>query len=453
MKRVFGYLLLVGISFALVWVLVLPRWSAQNRPIGEFEFWAYLVALPIGIVALGLFATRLWRRRRERANAQPEATSDAPPVAGAQPAADQRQWHILGMGIACPAGTSGDEVAQRLSGDLDGIIDLDPELRNRDGFPIMSARTTPLDCSHVESWLARQQATLDVAEQRAFALAQMAFEGAFEPLASHLRSRAQHLVVRYIAADDDPATASLMLRYLEHLASAHAAQTELLSFIHHTDFNALFAALETVPVAQLEPQLIISAGSNLSQLAIDRLEATGMLFTAQNQQGLIPGEAACALVLANIAPADEAQLLPLAQLSLPYRAEKPADAGRLDHRVLAQLFERVVATPDLAGSVEAVYCDASRPGARAAEAASAMTDVLTHLDPVAQRHSIDALCGSAEITAPLIALALAAHATANTGKPNLVAWLSASDERAAALVQPAVITIAEEAALAQVQSA
>lgn len=451
MKRAFKYFLLPVLCFGLVWALILPRWSAQNRDIGQFEILAYLVGLPLGLLALGMFASWAWRRRGRRdAEPAPQASETAAPVA--QAATPARSWQVLATGMVCAAGANSDEIAGRLAQDLDGIIDLDPMLRNRDGFPIMSARVTTLDDSALETWLARRQAVVDPAVQRALALAQTAFDEIVDQLGPILAAAEVPSLAIHVLANDDASNPTLVTDYLEQRARSQFAKIESLSCESHEHLDALQAALDAAAVEGRELQLVIAARSSLSENAVDRLDATGQLFSAQNQHGFIPGEAACALLLAD---GDAYREHALARVSLPTRTPKPTHAGRIEHRVLAQLLEQSLTTRAIAAeSVAAVYCDTARPGDRAAEAASAMTDVLSHLDPVAQRHNVDALCGATGMVAPLMALALATRATAESGQPNLVAWLSAPDARAATAVEPIVIASPEPAdATAQTQSA
>lgn len=438
MKRALKFLLLLCLSFALVWALILPRWSAQNRDVGSFEIWTFLVAVPIGLLAAVMLTAALWRRRKRTNQDVPAAAGASDPSAAQTPVeTPAKNWLVLATGMSCAAGSTGDEIAQRLGEDLEGLIDLDQALHSSEGFPVMTARAASLDCTAVEKWLARHDFDLDIADQRALTLAQHAFEDLFTALAPHLEKLSTHtLAVRYLSPHEAEALAQPMSSYLEQLTAPYLPRFAGYTFTLHNGMDALYetlSATDDVPTVQF----ILAASSSLSEAAIGRLEALGQLFTAHNQQGLIPGEAACAIALLDAAGTRELDLAPHAQLTLPIRAEKPNRMGREEHRVLAQLFERVLATPAISpDSVNAVYCDAARPGARAAEAASAMTDVLAHLDPIEQRHNIDGLCGAAGLVPGLLALALAARATAETGHVNLVAWLGAQNERGSTILQP-----------------
>lgn len=452
MKRAFKFLILLCLSFALVWAIVLPRWSAQNRDVGGFELWGFLIAMPIGLLAIVMVTVALWRRRKHATQAATPSAGPSEPIATATPAeAPASNWLVLATGMCCAAGSNGDEITQRLGEDLEGLIDLDPELRNSEGFPVMTARAATLDCVAAQQWLVQHDVTLDPANQRALALAQRAFDDAFTTLAPHLEQFGSHrLAIQYLA-QHDKALAEPMQGYLDHLAAPYLSRFAGHSFSAHNTIDGLYQALSTRDSSP-QVQLVIAARSHLSDAAIGRLEALGQLFTAHNQQGLIPGEAACAIALLDVRDMGEMDLAPQAKLTLPIRIEKPNQAGRTEHRVLAQLFERVLATSGISpDTVDAVYCDASRPGARAAEGASAMTDVLAHLDPIEQRHNTDALCGAAGLVPALLAVALAARATACTGNVNLVAWLGAQNERGSTLLQPVSPQLTQDDASANAQ--
>lgn len=454
MKRALKTLFFFALFFGVIWIVVLGYWNSSNRAISAADIWMYLVALPLGAAVAIYFAHSFWQRR----TASPPPSDAAPaPSAAEAPAPAERlpgsKIAILGSALICAAGNSVTELAERIK-QGDDVVDLDPELRNADGFPIMTARVADLDTSEITASLPTDPARKPPREQtlRAVLLAERVVTDCLQGLAS-----TTELSIRCLSADVWTSEEQTFAQQRIELAlSRLKLKTDSLSWQSGVDASQTWRDIEQFalqrPHDESHPLLcLVATGSALSASAVDNLAAAGRLFSATNQHGSVPGEAAAALLLSSPEGA-LAQQIPTQSLLLVPVCEAVTQAQsrqRVDHSTLARLFNTVLGEASIAASdIVGVVCDGDHPAPRGAEIASAMTEATEHLDPVAQRASVNAYCGDSGAVAPLLALALGAFQSQELQQPVLTAMLSPEHLRGATLLMPAPapVAAAEQAA-------
>lgn len=201
--------------------------------------------------------------------------------------------------------------------------------------------------------------------------------------------------------------------------------------------GAFSSELARIPAASM--MMLVACDSHGTDAVIERAGYDGKLFSAGNQNGMIPGEAAAAIV---IAPADRvpegldviAELQPAAW----GRRQKAVDAGgrtdvELMTRLTASLLEKSSLTADAIG---AFVSDCDQRSAWNAEAASLISSMLPGLDPVADHLSLGRALGHTGAAASTLALACAAACVRETNQPGLVASLTDPLQRSLALLRP-----------------
>lgn len=457
MKRALKILFLTILVFSISWLAVLIAWHSSNRAISVSDVGLYLIALPLGALALLYGGYSLWRR----APAQPHPTdhATAPQLADGAPAATPARQPgakiaLLGSALICAAGTSAAELAESIER-ADEVLDLDPALRSDDGFPVMTARVGDLDHSELDAWLSSMASEKPREETvRAIALLERVTVECLETLAGERQTggkRTFELDVRCLASDAWREEEMRLARLrLEHVFDANQFQSSSLTLQSSVAVSQSWHHIEQFMVAAAPHQsparlmLLLASGSALSATAVKHLEAAGRLFSATNQQGIVPGEAAAALLLSSCEASSALGLPAQALLVAPlFEKVSAAENRRVDHSVLARLIQTGIEELSIErGEIAALVCDGDHPSPRGAEIASAMTEAVSHLDPVAQRASIHARCGDTGAVGPLLALALSSLQTRELGKPVMAAILTPDSLRGISVMMPTPYTIA-----------
>jgi hypothetical protein len=343
MTRFFKTLGLLVAVACCVWVSVLWRWQVTQRDMSERDIAVYLVALPLTLFALVLLGRWAWQGASASAHAGEQAAGPAAAVPDARPASDAAErlasLQLLASHLHCAAGTTAASVCAALE-EGKPRPDLDPELRDDDGLPLLTARIRDLEpealqLDVIEAALqaeqpAMAQHTLRPEVCRALAALQAPLDaclGALRPW------RAQ------LGLDDKPpdqvstSTLRLVMLWPPQWSAYEAAVARrwLLSVVRETAVVAPARLFETALPGDggwleierlahgLEREgrtdlvLVTACHSALGPDSVRRLRSEGRLFTSRTSRSPIAGEAAAALVLAPPTwPADaDAEMAPV----------------------------------------------------------------------------------------------------------------------------------------------
>lgn len=189
--------------------------------------------------------------------------------------------------------------------------------------------------------------------------------------------------------------------------------------------------------------LALACHSDLDDNAVQRLEQALQLYAfAHRPRGVMPGEAAAALLLSNRAPsaAGVSDAPGVVLRSFQAACGEPAaqaSGHEADRERLRALLAQSLAAAGLeAAGVAALLGDAPQH-ADAAVALYALAQAsLAHLDPATGVCLVGTLCGHTGAVAPLLALAAAWDECAQSGQPALVVSLMDTPWRMAAVVAP-----------------
>jgi len=186
--------------------------------------------------------------------------------------------------------------------------------------------------------------------------------------------------------------------------------------------------------------IVVACASHIGEDTIDVWSRDGLLFTARNQRGQIPGEGAAGLLLADAAQAALFDTNPAPQLHATVHGAHGASTdgpGQVDPAVLAGLGQDALrSAASLAADVQLVVGDADHRGSRNGELLAAAGACAPQLDGSTQVLGIAATCGHTGPVGALAALVLARQATQDTGSH--VLYFSNQDpfQRSAAVVRP-----------------
>jgi hypothetical protein len=467
MRAVLGKLLLLAALGAATWLVVLRQWYATRRVVSAEDVALYLLALPLALFAFVL-AMR-WAVQHGMASAQAAAvaagatptarTAGQPP--SAQPATPCA-WPLLGAWVHTPAGAEVEALRSALTEGAPRPVP-DARLRDAEGLPVPSARIAALDVAPVEAALAASglPPPAPVLSRALAALAPL-LDQAVEPLrgeAGHLAAAPLSAAVptpvptpgRSTAASQGPVP---RLQVLVHwpapwsAAEAEAAQRWLQTLLAGVEPPCPWT-LQRVPgggvellaeaVRRLEALhgqeqegcvLVLACHSDLDEDAVLQLEREQRLFALPRRpQGVMPGEAAAALLLSSRpAAADGASLRPAVALRGFQVSRTEAEAaGRKGvlRAALQGLLERSLASAGLdASHVTALAGDAAQHTEAATTLYALAQAGLTHLDPLDDVSLPSTLCGHTGAVAALLAVALAWDRCRQRGEAALALALS-----------------------------
>ncbi len=474
MSSFFKGMALFVATCCLVWVGVLWHWRSTQHDMSMQEVVLYLGLLPLVLFVLMLLARWAWRG----ATASAAAAAVTAPAAAAhvQPAAPDdaarySTWQLLCAHGATVLGTQPEDWAAAAEAHAP-TPQIDGELRNADGMPVICARVEGVDTEalqdELEPLLSSAQArhpkcAMSETMLRALALLReplAAALGGLAPWATLLAEAPdgpQSARVRVLCAwpagsnalEIEVSTAWLVLQLSQggqglvapqRWAVVPTAAAALSGPELWLQADALFEAMRREERQDL--LLLLAAHSDVNADAVERLEAAGRLFGSAQPKGVIPGEAAAALLLAPADwPADPQQEQVPAHL---HRAavgmrDKPVDGtGRVSHELPQRLVQQALQAARLpSDQVAMIANDANQNTPRGAELFSAMLAELPHLDASADVRMVGHLCGSTGACGTLLSAALAAHCARKAAQPCLALSVGHAQWRAALVARPA----------------
>jgi hypothetical protein len=467
-------------AFGGSWGGAIWFWRETNRMPGTGDLVLYMLVLPVLLLTAWWLGRKAWTRITMPAAAG--ATADAGAAETQAPAAPPRLpgLSIAAAAVRAPHGESVAELRAALAGN-GARPALDSELYDDGGYPIMSARLADAGADMLKEefnqWLgASMQADPHFEDDQWRALAAgsavvselAAQAGLHEHLRPWLEQQQDRLQGRLPpntpAAAEPPALQLLAVwpaewrpeqrevaqQWLRHLIiqsgwpRERLAPTAAPSLDHGADdAGQVLAALLKRGADAQRPCLaiVIAAGSHLSEAGVSRLSGHAALFTASNAQGLIPGEGAAGLVLADAAQArllDAAARNVLQAIGAGRRAASADGVKRDTDTSLADLTAQVLRDSHAeAAQVALVTADTGHRTSRVMELMSIVTASTPQLDPGADVIGVAASCGSCGAVTFMTALALADAEAQDRAGPVLCISNEDPYRRCAALITPA----------------
>jgi hypothetical protein len=445
--------------FLLVWVAVIIYWQSTSRLPSGTDIALYLGVLPLGLAALGFGVYKIATRPKAEPSAQAGAQA-AQPVADANKAEDEREraWtlNIVATSLQTSAGMSASEVLGKLQqGDVPS--ELDPELKNKEGYGVFSARIPDLDATSTQEALATWQESAKLPEltwtdgqYRALHLAAAAVNELAGQASEHpevqrywqlkeegkLRKEDSVVPLRLVAlwpkiwSDAHQQAASGWLKSLvvaqgwpEHrivMQDTKSEQANPISLLDYINVSAHRAQLPTVGI-------LVVADSAIDPAYVSDLAEKNQLYSTANMQGLRPGELAAGLLFADKL---QSRLLGEGPFSSLHRAswaarEKSADEkGRITADLLGQLTDLALQTAKLeAGKIKLASTDNDHKTSRESELFEMLNAKLPELDLNKDIAKVAQACGSMSHGNTAAALCLAHQYVVDEQAPVLCASL------------------------------
>ena len=453
-------------TFVVCWAVVIWYWNAteQNPAVGDLVL--ALLLLPMAL----LFA--LWGGHKvvsARTDSAASVADLAKPAAAASAATTTRAAPVLAVvatALRSPYGASVEELAGAIA-DNDARADLDPELVDDHGFPVMSAR---IDDAHddmlqdeIAEWLASQDMpALNFTDEqwRAIMLA-TSVAGELASLAAAdclpVEEPPPMLQLKLMLPQDwsvEVCRAATM--WLGHTVSQYGWPDTAIARpeperMHLTSPTGILTQLLPTQSADHKPMvaIVIACASLIGQESVDRLAAHAALFNASTGRGQIPGEGACGLLLTDLRQAQSihhAATVLLGPLCERRHDSSADDARRTDSALLLALVEQACQASDLAPSqIDMIVADTAHRPNRVLELMGLAAPAIPHIDAADDIVRIGVGSGSCGAVPLLTVLALAAHYAQERSAPVLCISNEDPHLRSAALVRLAPCTDAGDA--------
>ena len=454
--------LLVMLLLALCWAGTVAYWRTTNHLPSSSDLVIYLLVLPVLLLSallLGRGLVGLIGPAPALAFAAPGA---APGQASAPATLDAQHvppLAILACALRSPHGASPAELAAALAANT-ARADLDPELVNEDGFPVMTARHgDPGDEAvqdEVREWLAEQgmgEVRFEPEQWRALALGSSVVEQLCAQAASSL-----------LLPDAVPPTLHLLplLPQEWHMEARSAAGMWLRHKAVSVGWpDGKLALAAELPMATASPvdamarlaihgaateapvlALIIACASHVGDDSISTWSGKGVLFSAKRPQGLVPGEGAAGLLLLDqeqAARIDSAS--PMLHMVNDARRHNSADeAKRADADLLAVLADKLLLNAKSGAlDVAMLVADTGHRTSRVLELMGLAGKTLPELDKATDVVSLGPGCGTCGAVPFMTALAMASHYALERSAPVLCISNEDPYRRSAVLVRPALI--------------
>ena len=453
--------LLIALVFGLAWGGAVWYWRATNRMPSTEDLVLFLLVLPL-VLLLAIWLGAKLIAIIAAAPVAATAASQSGQDAASAPPPESPPLAILGSALRGPHGASPDELSGALA-ENKARADLDAELVDDDGFPVMTARFAEADDAglqeEVTAWMAEnglEEIMLDAEQWRAIVMgsavaADLASQAVGDLLPAEGTPPPMLQLMPMLPSTwhlDQRRVAGLWLRHLTVQAgwpTAHISlAAELPSDARGASPAAVLARLAHHAATSNASMvaILVACSSHLGEESISKWSANSTLFTSAQPQGLIPGEGAAGLLLADARQAHALKVEPIILLHTvdEGRRHNSADESkRADSALLGTLTEKVLlrgkATAD---KVAMIVADTGHRTSRVLELMGLATAALPQLDEDADVLRVGAASGTCGAVPFMTALALGRHHAIERDAPVLCISNEDAYRRCAALIRPAV---------------
>lgn len=485
MRTLLKSLMWLGAIFLIVWISVVLYWQSTTRLPSETDLLLYLGVLPLAIAGLAWGGYKLATREPKPASPDQAAGKDKAAAAAAdvarQGAEQEKAWtmNIVAASVQAPAGsTAADVLAKLKKGPIEA--ELDPELKNEDGFPVFSSRIADLDVSETQDaftdWL-KNSSQSDLAwsenQYRALHLAGLSVRELTNLVVQHA-DLVQYLQLQEAGRNQHKVDAVVPLRLVliwpqYWLASHQSAASDwvknlvaeqgwpdsrIIVQVGKTDTVHPMALLDHITVTSRRGQLptlgiMLACQSGIDQEYVDALSAKGHLFSGKNSSGSMPGELAAAFIFADDKHAKLLGDLPVTALHRASWAarEKSADeAGRVTATLLGDVVGLALESAKLdITKIKHVITDNDHRPSRQAELAEMLTAKFPDLDCNKDTYKTAQACGGAQHATTVAALCVAHQYVVDEKTSVVCTSLHDSHLRAAVVMSAAAEPISADA--------
>ncbi len=458
---------------ALVWLVVIVWWQVTYRMPNGTDIFLYLVLLPIAIAVTFWLLKKAFQafKNRQLPLAVPAAAiggADGAKATDAKTAELERSFSLRLLAASCKT-TCGNSTSELVSALAESKRpQLDAELKDNNGFPVFTGRVADIDTEVVrgelEPLIKADQPALDQwpdASLRALSLLSDVLDELLDQASSHPRAtpaepekvgQATNLVsLRVVALVPDAWPAPLRLVITAWLKSkiestaTWPANRLTIILLPLRQAGEVVVLLDQLNLSinreqRKELALVMACESHISEASIEGFETRKQLFSGEEKNGLLPGEAACGLLLSSaLVAADLEQEKPveMRRVSAAKRDKSVDAAGRVSSALVTQLVEYALeAAQETQDKVCALVSDTDHRSSRAAELGAMVTTKFEALDVAADCPQVATASGHIGAVSVLAGIAVAGEIAVE--RSGCVLFVSADDafDRAALVLKP-----------------
>jgi hypothetical protein len=449
-------LLLAALVFTGSWGGTISYWRTTGLMPGGVELLLLLLGLPL------LLLSAFWLSRKlfsfSRASSLDATKSENRPVAASVPGATGLA--ILAAALRSPHGASTEELADVIAGGK-ARPDLDQELVDEDGFPVMTARSADaLDEAlqeEITEWQEQNdQPGVPFSEEqwRALTLASAVTVELAGHAATGFLSQPGDLpklhLIPMLPAGWATAQRRAGAMWLKHVAAqagwpekAICLDEEVMAEDYVAAPSAIFNRLgrDAAIVDASLLSMVVACASNIGEQTVADWAANGALFTSSHTKGAIPGEGAAGLLLGDLRQASTLggdAFAVLDDMDEGRLASSADESRRADRTLLGEIMERALkrVSGDFA-DVSKIVADTDHRSSRVLELMGNASGRMPQLDGAEDVVQVGVATGSCGVVPFIAALALARHYVLELDAPVLGVSNQDAYHRIAVLVRPA----------------
>jgi hypothetical protein len=477
MQGWFGRSLLIGGVFSMVWMAVVYSWRVNNRLPNGTEVALYFVALPIALLFVIWLAVKAWRFANSPAT--PKSSIDASGSNSATTSKADATEHVavnergLSIGVlSCAIRTAHGSSAEELAANLianEARLDLDPELLNRDGFPVLTGRIADIDKGvqldtlnawgkltgrEYVDWSDEQLRAISIGAEVAVELGQQAIKHPLlEPyIAAIEKNRELPPLPMLQLMTVLPESWSLDQRqfvvdWIFDLIQQQGWPIEKLNsraVLQSSPTSAMVVLdqlmLDSFRLSQVCFGMLIACDSNIGDATVQKWEDAGTLFVGKNGNAQMPGEGAAGVLVADEMQVQLMALETNVRLSriVQNRRNKSIDVrGNPGESILEQMTQDALTISEIsANKIAFISSDTDQRSNRIVELMSVGLKLFPDLDPTTQYARLTNNCGEMGAVASLAALVLGHFQALSGAEPVLCISNMDPYERTVALLSP-----------------
>lgn len=448
---------LTTLVFVTCWGSAITYWRTTGGNPATRDLLLWLFGLP----ACLLLVFFVGRQLINRSTAAPASNALPTPVKAAATPAQIPPLAILAASLRLPHGASAEELASAIA-DNKARADLDQELADDDGFPIMAARSSEAVDKALQEEVVEWLALNDMAELyfsdeqwRALTLAsavvaELAAQ-AMGPMLHQVGTQTRLQLVLLLPSEWDIAHRRATSMWLKQMVVRYGwpadhiiMDAEETGHLGAMSPAAVFKRLahKVAPTDAPLIAMIVASASHIGHDTVAHWAENDALFTSSQPHGRIPGEGAAGLLISNqTALADSATIVLLDGIEEAHRDSSADETRRSDPKLLGELAERTIKGKGIdVADVAMLIADTGLRTNRVLELMAHVSAGLRQLDETDDVVRVGVACGTCGAVPFITALAIARHYVLEREAPVLCVSNEDPYRRIVALVRPSAVS-------------
>jgi hypothetical protein len=446
------YGFLTTFVFFVCWGGAIAYWRTTRSNPATTELLLYLFGLPACLVLVFFIGSKLITRP----TAAPASTAASTPAKAAVTPSQTQPLAILAAALRLPHGASPEELASAIT-DNKARADLDKELVDDDGFPVMTARCSEavddVLQEEITEWLALNgMAELHFSDEQWRALtlasavvAELAAQAA-GPILYQIDTQTSLQLIPILPTEWDAEHRRAVNMWLKQTVARYGwpgdrviVTAEEAKSSDNVSPSAVFKRLAHQAAATDAPliAMVVACASHVGDETVAQWAANGSLFTSSQPHGQIPGEGAAGLLITNQDHLAEAETIVLLDGMEEAQRDLSADETRRnDPSLLGNLSEGALRRSGMnASDVSMLIADTGHRSSRVLELMAHVSAAFPQLDETGDVVRVGIASGACDAVPFLAALALGRHYVLEREAPVLCISNEAPYRRVVALMR------------------